>query len=52
MLWNGVPARPKVETNRRAAGPGDGLGMARSALLPALLWRGWGRVEQNRARSV
>lgn len=49
MLWprcTGVPQCPDEPPSRR---PGDGLGMARSDLLPALEGRGRVWVEHNRA---
>lgn len=52
MLWPGAPACPQCPDDAPSRRPGDGLGMARSDLLPAIAGRGWGWVEQNRACSV
>lgn len=51
MLWPGALTRLNDETMPKPKG-GHGLGAACADLLPALIGRGWGWVEQNRACSV
>ena len=49
MLWPWHASVPQMSRRPPCSRQGDGLGMARSALLPVLAGRGRGWVEQNRA---
>ena len=50
MLSPGAPTCSQCPDEPPSRRPGDGSGKARSELLPALVGRGRGWVEQNRAK--